>query len=232
MYIHVHIHATRASLQAPTAPYTCTCTYTICTYACTYTYYTGLPAGTYCDQSAGLSGSRGDVSGCAHTLHVDWRGRLTIEWTATSPNGRRLAEVGTSALILHTGRAVLRLQGLDLSGMLLVLVAWCACLLLPFALWCRMWRRATIEVRLQSGVCTFEHNRPGAGPVGHLAPPSSKPTAEKAGVLMAGLEHVVPALKLKISAGGLGNVAGLYVERLPCPGKVYPYLGTEHAICT
>ena len=73
-----------------------------------------------------------------------------------------------------------------------------------------------------SGVCTFEHNKPGVEPVGHLAVPSSTSKGGKPGVLMAGLEHVVPALKMKISAGGLGNVAGLYVERLPCPGTSHP----------
>ena len=33
------------------------------------------------------------------------------------------------------------------------------------------------------------------------------------------MEQVIPDQKIKVAAGGLGNVAGLYVERLPCKGK-------------
>ena len=182
-------------------------------------YDTGLPAGRYCDQSTGLSDMGADLRRCAHSISVDWRGRLAIEWPNSPPNGRQLASPRSVALVLHTGAAALTLRGLDVSGMFFVLLIWLTMLFCPLVIWCRMWHRTNLEVRLKSGVCTLEHNSPGVDPVGHLAAPSSCPTPQKAGVLMAGLEHVVPALKLKISAGGLGNVAGLYVERLPCPGK-------------
>ena len=69
--------------------------------------------------------------------------------------------------------------------------------------------------------CVAEHNRPNLI-VGKI-PVTSDSHPDKPGVLMAGLEHVIidetGAVLTKVSAGGLGNVAGLYVERLPCPGK-------------
>ena len=116
-----------------------------------------------------------------------------------------------SAMIVHTGQASLACPGVSSSSMVGVLVAlglfFVGMILLLYA-W--MWRRTRLEFRLSTDVCTLEHNSP--GPVNHLEP------AQRS-CLMAGLEHVIPTLGIKVSAGGLGNVAGLYVEHLPVQGK-------------
>eukprot|EP00966_Prymnesium_polylepis_P200661 4649722-Prymnesium_polylepis.1 len=73
-----------------------------------------------------------------------------------------------------------------------------------------MWCLTKLEYRMRTSVCRTEHNSPG---------PVDKANPAKRGVLMAALEHVVPPLGIKVSAGGLGNVAGLYVDHLPVDGK-------------
>ena len=88
--------------------------------------------------------------------------------------------------------------------------------LLPLLLlcaWCEMWRRSRIEIRTSARVCRNEHNLVSSVDTG--APAAN----EDYGVLLSCLEHAVPSQGIRVVAGGLGNVAALYVERLPCRGK-------------
>jgi hypothetical protein len=130
---------------------------------------------------------------------ADWRGHV------------RIASVPPfSAIIVHTGEASLDGAGVSAAGIALALVMWALFCVCVGGLFCWMWRRTRLDYRLLATVCEMEHNSPGTVDPVH---------PKKRACLIAALEHHIPALGIKVSAGGLGNVVGLYVEHLPVDGK-------------
>lgn len=174
-------------------------------------FRTGLPPGLYENQGGAYVAPHDDgdldamFSELARDLHL---ASVTIDELGHA----RIADVPPhSAIILHTGRAILQVQGVPLGVLFLLLVLFVAVAYVAVVRdFKRMWRHASVEVRTSAAVCEMEHNLP-TGDKG--------PRPEQFGVLMSCLEHVVPSLGIKVVAGGLGNVAQHYIERNPVPGK-------------
>eukprot|EP00966_Prymnesium_polylepis_P059939 1390220-Prymnesium_polylepis.1 len=166
-------------------------------------WVTGLPSGSYTYLAASYMPG-GSVALCSSGV-----GSVTID-----SNGHALFSLPPySAVVLHTGKASLEHVGIPWWSFSLILIFLYAVVLLS-SMWAfmSMWERTGVEVRTKALVAKTEHQR--------LSLPEQLPTRPPhCGVLMACLEHWVPPLNLKIVAGGLGNVAQLYVERLPVDGK-------------
>ena len=165
---------------------------------------TGLPTGVYRDMGGSAKGIMDGFDSCnGQSVEVDAKGRVTIDLPPYT------------AVILSTADATLTPVGVSYGVLWLVVVLWVLVCVVLFCAYNRMWKVTGVEVRLDPGICVCEHNEP---------PPIPEEPKDRA-ILMSCLEHVVIPLKIKVVAGGLGNVAEFYTEKLPVKGYfVFPML--------
>lgn len=219
--------------------------------------WSGLPPGRYCnavggghaaavgDASVSAAPPLGALSGCAHVVDVDWRGRFAPSDVAAALQARGTVVLSTGLYVdgpsppprtllspvpphspltapvtaeHEPSRArACRYEPSALPG-LGVRGMWL--LLLSWVLLALLplgwWSCNWRRTRVEVRLDAAVCALEHSRPSAHV---SGVPEPGKYGVLIAALEHVIPSEGVRVVAGGLGNVCALYVEKLPCRGK-------------